>query len=53
MTQELPEQPGRVPVGELRELVDEWEDGDSGPMLWRDIAKRRKTQLEAVIERYE
>ena len=58
MTQELPEQPGRVPVGELRELVEEWRD-------YRDEAVNDELDgyagghtecikdLEAVIERYE
>ena len=25
MTQEHPEQPGKVPIGELKELVEEWD----------------------------
>ena len=55
MTQELPEQPGRVPVGELKELVEEWREtadyihGERGP----DVKKRDADDLEAVIERYE
>ena len=58
MTQEHPEQPGRVPVGELRELVEHWRQkaekktGDD----WESVAIGQEwcaEELEAVIDKYE
>ena len=54
MTAEHPEQPGRVPVGELRELVEQWRqynDGYAGEGM--DLYSNCANDLEAVIERYE
>jgi len=56
MTAEIPKEPARVPVGELRELVAEWREDSNNPDLapmarhnaW-DNAKR----LTEVIEKYE
>ena len=51
MTQELPEQPGRVPVGELRELVEEW---DLRVDLHHEYAYEDcASDLEGVLEKYE
>ena len=52
MTAEHPEQPGRVPVGELRELIDRWEamaELQSNGIVHQECAD----ELEAVIERYD
>ena len=59
MTQELPEQPGRVPVGELRALVEDWRE-------FTDVAETTEYSeginngvdscadaIERVIERYD
>ena len=59
MTAEHPEQPGRVPVGELRELVEEMRDHadtefDDGKGRYAATVQRKwARQLETVIERYE
>ena len=61
MTEDHPEQPGRVPVGELRELVEVWEDKvecyEPIEARWTEGIQRDYTDcandLEAVIERYE
>ena len=61
MTQEHPEQPGRVPVGELRELVEEQKDRASQYETFNDAHmeglskgyQQCADELETVIERYE
>jgi hypothetical protein len=53
MTQEHPEQPGRVPVGELQALVEKWEGTDTDPTLYRDSLTRGIDDLQGVIEEYE
>ena len=50
MTAEHPEQPGRVPVGELRAFIEERRDS------YEHMAFEKQDlldDLEAVIERYE
>ena len=49
MTAEHPEHPGRVPVGELRELVEEWDEYSSGCRCCTSHVYK----LQEVIERYE
>ena len=65
MTAEIPKQPGRVPVGELRDLVEEWREDvtikaeissdDKKPDLWGEVGvlEMKADELETVIERYE
>ena len=58
MTAEHPEAPGRVPVGELRALVEEWHeraDGNEAFGYEYDGAAYRSAakELEAVISEYE
>ena len=53
MTQELPEQPGRVPVGELRTLADEWEKQRTGNRDVDQSFERAAERLREVIDRYE
>jgi len=63
MTEELPMQPGRVPVGELRALVEEWEANEewhreqsikkgNGGQAWQTFKECRE-ELREVIDRYE
>ena len=59
MTGEIPEQPGRVPVGESRELVEEMRghadtefDGGKGKYA-ATVQRKWARQLEEVIDRYE
>ena len=49
MTAEHPEQPGRVPVGELRALVERWDSS----VYHRTPAWECAEELAEVIERYE
>lgn len=67
MTAERPEQPGRVPVGELRELVKHFReqheltaDGERGPIHGTPYGNGvsagldyAANELEAVLEKYE
>ena len=56
MTAEHPEQPGRVPVGELRALVKKFDDPEWGQKkdYYAEIGLHiAAKELEAVIERYE
>jgi len=59
MSQEHPEQPGRVPVEELRALVDEWEKF-TDVIEWNDYNKGVNEgvgscaeELDTVLKRYE
>jgi len=52
MTAEHPEQPGRVPIEELKELIDKWQcRGVNGPYgaTWSPPA----TELQELVEQYE
>lgn len=42
-----------VPVGELRELVKEWDTTDTDPTLYRDSLSRAVDELEELVEKYE
>ena len=59
MTQEHPEQPKKVPIGELKELVEEWRafaDSDGWDGYSRGVNEASEScanELEEVLERYE
>jgi len=56
MTADHPEEPGRVPVGELRELLEMWDEistYDEMPDGQRAIFAVCAKELRGVVERYE
>ena len=53
MTAEHPEEPGRVPVRDLRELVEEWSNTNTDPTLYRDSLSRAIDELEELVAEYE
>jgi len=53
MTAERPEEPGRVPVGELRELAKEWDKQRTGNYEVDKAYERAAERLTEVIEDYE
>ena len=58
MTAEIPKQPGRVPVGELRAIVREMEHAAEAGRLkgneeGANVIESYSDDLKAVIERYE
>ena len=60
MTQEHPEQPGRVPVEELTELVEEWRRKADGNKIISDeqlgevrIYAKTADELQELVEQYE
>jgi hypothetical protein len=58
MTADAPEQPGRVPVGELRELVDEWRENgmpihSQNPHPGETAGEKAARELAEVLDRYD
>ena len=59
MTAEHPEQPGRVPVDELTELVEEWRHeyempaGTGGHLEVAKAFEKCGNELEELVEEYE
>ena len=56
MTQEHPEQPGKVPIGELTELVEVWRgmsDHQNTPKHNATTLNWCSDELEELVEQYE